>query len=185
MKSITFFDVETPNARNDKICAIGIIRTDLSGRIEYKKYNIVNPECGFDPKNIQIHGITPHMVIAAPTFNCLWDLELRDVFTDTLLIAHNVSFDLLVLIKTLNYYHRQVPSLYCDCTLKLSRDYLPNLRGYGLSTICSQLGFPPFRHHDAYEDTNACKELFFYLERKYGILPTCGHSFCIERKDNG
>lgn len=52
------FDVETPNARNDRISAIGI--TVVEDRaITDSYYTLVNPETAFDPFNIRLTGITP------------------------------------------------------------------------------------------------------------------------------
>ena len=53
----TFFDVETPNRRNDRICSIRAVVTDQDGTVVEKKSYLVNPESSFDDINVHIHGI--------------------------------------------------------------------------------------------------------------------------------
>jgi DNA polymerase-3 subunit epsilon len=72
--TIVVFDVETPNFNNDRICAIGISVIE-NGEIVKSRYSLVNPECEFDYRNIQIHGITPSDVNDAPTFPEVWGLS--------------------------------------------------------------------------------------------------------------
>ena len=68
----TFFDVETPNRRNDRICSIGAVVTDQDGTVVEKKSYLVNPESSFDDINVRIHGIAPVDVRNAKTFPELW-----------------------------------------------------------------------------------------------------------------
>jgi len=65
--SFTFFDVETPNSRNNSICSIGIVHVKENEVIFSKEY-LVNPEARFDNMNMEIHGITPRMVEHATVF---------------------------------------------------------------------------------------------------------------------
>ena len=65
------FDTETPNSRNNRISAIGISVVE-DGVITREFATLVNPEAHFDPFNIQLTGITPEAVEAAPTFPALW-----------------------------------------------------------------------------------------------------------------
>jgi len=101
LSGMLFFDVETPNRQNSKICSIGVVRTDQCGHTEYENSFLVDPEQGFDSRNIGIHGITPSQVHGQPTFDRLWAAELRSVFSDCVVVAHNACFDINVLGKTL------------------------------------------------------------------------------------
>ena len=40
---ITFFDVETPNRSNSKICSIGVVRTDAEGNVQYEDHFLIDP----------------------------------------------------------------------------------------------------------------------------------------------
>lgn len=44
----TFFDVETPNRYHDRMCSIGVVRTDAYGNVKSADNYYVNPEQGFD-----------------------------------------------------------------------------------------------------------------------------------------
>ena len=64
---INCIDVETANEARGSICQIGITQVfdgEISRNLEFQ----VNPECVFNPKNIQIHGITQDCVKNSPTF---------------------------------------------------------------------------------------------------------------------
>ena len=96
------FDVETPNAANDRLCSIGITEI-VNGIIAQTRHIFVTPECGFDLMNIRIHGINERDVINSATFPRIWT-ELRPLFFDRVVIDHNACFDLSVLRKTLSAY---------------------------------------------------------------------------------
>ena len=66
------FDVETPNARNDRMSAIGITVVE-NGKIVDRFYSLVDPEARFDYFNIQLTGISPEDVADAPNFPALWE----------------------------------------------------------------------------------------------------------------
>ena len=97
------FDVETPNARNDRMSAIGITVVE-DGEITEEFYSLVNPETRFDPFNIQLTGISPEAVENEPTFPELWE-TIEPIFSRGVLVAHNATFDLGVLAKCLRAYH--------------------------------------------------------------------------------
>lgn len=174
-QDLTFFDVETPNRFNSKICSIGVVRTNSKGCTEYENHFYVNPEQGFDDMNISIHGIKPSMVIEAPTFAELWESELFDVFDDSTLVAHNAFFDLNVLGKTLGAYGFEKPAYPYICTMESAMQALPALQDYQLSTLSQRYGVPLPRHHDAFCDAKACEGVF------WGLLDECGEKVLAER----
>jgi len=57
----TVIDVETPNAKNDSICSIALIRVK-NDEIVSKEYHLVDPEDYFDQFNVRLHGISKAMV---------------------------------------------------------------------------------------------------------------------------
>ena len=96
------FDVETPNARNDRMSAIGVAVVE-NGMIVDELSTVVNPETYFHPFNIALTGITPAMAEEGPDFSQLW-ADLEPVFSSGLLVAHNAPFDMSVLAKCLRAY---------------------------------------------------------------------------------
>lgn len=163
--SITFFDVETPNRRNDRICSIGIVQTDNSGTIIRSESFLVNPDARFDESNMSVHGISPIMVERAKTFDELWKLSICPMFDGTLVSAHNASFDLSVLAKTLTNYGIDMPSFEYACTMRMAKTANVASPTYSLPDVCAALGIRMGKHHDALDDANACKSVFWRLAK--------------------
>ncbi len=162
-EKFTVFDVETPNAANDRICSIGLSVIE-NGEIIESRNIFVNPECAFDQLNIRIHGITEAAVKNASIFPQIW-CEIRPIFYDRVVIAHNACFDLSVLRKTLTAYGIEDQPLHYIDTVKAARDIYPFLPDHKLNTLCDYLEIP-LNHHDSGSDSRATAELFLDMCRR-------------------
>jgi DNA polymerase-3 subunit epsilon len=169
VRSFTFFDVETPNSGNNSICAIGIIRMEEDAVI-FKKEYLVNPEARFDNTNIEIHGITPRMVEQAPIFPEIWP-EIKEFFTNGIVVAHNATFDLSVISKTLLAYDIAIPEFNYICTLEKARKHISKneFGGHKLNVLCTAFNIDLTNHHNAMCDTLACKEIFNIFADRFGL----------------
>lgn len=165
-RRLTFFDVETPNAKNASISSIGMLSLSSEGEIE-EKYFLVNPEEYFDPFNIQLTGITPEMVKDQPNFVQVWK-EIEPYFTGAVVVAHNATFDLNVLYKCFYRYGIEECRLNYLCTLALSRRYF-NLPSYRLNALCETFNINLEKHHSADCDTKACFEIFLRINEQHAI----------------
>lgn len=147
------FDTETPNARNNRMSAIGICVVE-HGEIVEEFYTLVDPEVEFDAFNIRLTGITPEAAAGAPTFPEVW-ARIRPLFDSGLPVAHNAPFDMGVLAKCLDAYgiHWQ-PSARYLCTVRFARAALPGMPNYKLDTLCEQLRID-LAHHNAGSDAHA------------------------------
>lgn len=172
-KGFVFIDVETPNRYNDRLCSIAVSRTDDSGRVEFERHYLVNPEQNFDVRNTRIHGIKGSDVQNSPIFSELWDSELGSVFSGSTVVAHNASFDLNVLGKTLSSYDYELPVFQHICTLSASKLLLPHLESATLPVLSSYFGVDLPEHHNALFDTRACRQIFWHLVDQFGqeMLP--------------
>ena len=151
------FDVETPNARNDRMSAIGITLVE-DGRIAGRFASLINPETGFDLFNIQLTGITPASVRGKPTFGELWD-TLRPLLEFGTLCAHNAPFDLAVLSRCLEAY--RIPWITLPryiCTCRYARKCFPYTENHRLNTLADCLKIP-LDHHRADSDSLACARI--------------------------
>lgn len=158
------FDVETPNSRNDRMSAIGVVVVE--GGVESAHlYTLVDPETGFDAFNIRLTGITPRMVRGKPSFPVLWEL-LRPMLEKGVLCAHNAPFDLSVLGHCLRDYGIEwKPWANYVCTCRMGRRLLPEAPNHRLDTLAGLLGLP-LQHHNALSDARACAGLLqYYLQR--------------------
>ncbi len=162
------FDVETPNARNDRMSAIGLTVIE-EGQVKRTHATLINPETHFDAFNIALTGITPEAAGQAMTFPELWAL-VRPLFESCVLVAHNAPFDMHVLASCLRAYGLPHIARYpYMCTVRMGRRVYPRLPDHRLNTMCDALGIP-LDHHQAGSDSRACAFLLKdYLDR--GIDP--------------
>ncbi len=167
----TVFDVETPNAWNDRMSSIGVTLVE-NGRIVSRFATLINPETRFDPFNISLTGIRPEDVRDKPTFSDLWP-DLRPLMEFGVLCAHNAPFDLRVLSSCLQDYgiawERQRPYV---CTVRLSRKCFPNLPDHRLDTVSRALGIA-LEHHIASSDSDACAGILIRCLRFQGAYEAC------------
>lgn len=178
MERIVVFDVETPNYNNDRICAIGVSIIE-DGEIVKSQYSLVNPECAFDYRNIQIHGITPSDVADAPTFPEIWG-AIGTLFRTNLVAAHNATFDLCVLRKTLQAYGINEAMVYYVDTLTLARAIIKEADNHQLPTLCEWFGIP-LEHHNAGSDSWACAMLLCRLLKSGADLNRYIKSYSLDK----
>jgi len=183
LPQFTVIDVETPNASQNSICSIAILHIE-DNQITFAKEYLINPEARFDNMNMSIHHITPQMVENAPTFPSIWN-DIKHFFTNGVVVAHNATFDLRVITKTLASYDIAVPDFQYICTLKKARRNISK-EAYGshkLNVLCDAYHIDLGRHHDAMCDTKACKSLFELFEVEYGIQDCDIETFALNVKN--
>ncbi len=173
MMDYLVLDVETPNSKNDSICAIGVqLLTD--NKVTQEWYTLVDPEDKFDDFNISIHHITPEMVSGAPKFDDVW-ARISPYCENRVFVAHNAQFDLTVLAKALQNRGIQMPVIRYLCTVDLGRRIhfnFKNTRGdLVLSGFSRHLGVELVEHHNALYDTRACCGIFLRLQEMYDFDP--------------
>ena len=162
MSRFVAFDVETPNAFNDRISAIGITVIE-DGTLVDEFYSLVNPETHFDRFNIQLTGIDERSVSGSPTFSELWP-QIEPLMSGGLLVAHNAVFDLSVLRMCLKHYAIEWrPYVRYLCTVQMGRRLLPQI-SHKLDVMCAHYGIA-LDHHIASSDSRACAGILLkYIE---------------------
>ena len=164
MSRIVVFDVETPNAQNDRMSAIGVAVVE-NGGIAEEYYTLVNPEARFDPFNVRLTGITPAMVVGQPAFPELWE-QIRPLFESGLLGAHYAPFDMGVLQKCLRAYGvAWKPYASYVCTCAMGRVAYPGLYNHKLDTLCAHTGID-LDHHHAGSDSRAAAQLLLHYQSR-------------------
>jgi DNA polymerase-3 subunit epsilon len=104
-----------------------------------------------------IHGISPADVVDAPTMEQVWP-ELVEFVDGQVLVAHNASFDMGVLVASLAAFDVACPHIEFSCTRAIARRAWPGQSRYGLKPLGTWLGIE-FRHHDALEDSRCCAQI--------------------------
>ena len=161
MERFVAFDVETPNASNNRMSAIGIAVIE-GGALVSSFSSLIDPEVHFDPFNSMLTGITPDMVRGAPNFAALWP-TIGPMLGSGVLLAHNATFDLRVLACCMPRYLRY------GCTVQMGRRCYPELPNHKLDTLCLYRGIA-LDHHKADSDSLACARLLLDYE-KSGLDP--------------
>lgn len=166
--AIVGVDVETACPDHGAVCAIGVAVVH-AGRVHREQHWYINPGTRFDPRFIEIHGITPAMVAESPRLKAAWreitkfidesldstqELALIPGLAEPpepLFVAHNAQFD-----------RRQIESALgtplpfrLACTVAMSRRAFPRLERHNLKTVASHLRIQ-LKHHDALSDARAC-----------------------------
>ena len=156
------YDVETPNALNDRMSAIGISVIE-NGKIVKEFFSYVDLETHFDPFNTKLTGIDEEVVRGKPAFPELWK-EIEPIMSDGILVAHNAVFDLGVLKRCLKDYGIEwKSSVKYACTVQIGRKLLPKMK-HNLNVMCEYYGIP-LDHHKADSDSHACAEILLrYFE---------------------
>ncbi len=158
------FDVETPNAANDRMSAIGISVVE-GGRITQEFFSYVNPGQPFDYFNIRLTGIDSAKVADAPDFAELWP-RIEPLLSGGVLVAHNAPFDLTVLYKCLRDYGiRWKSAVRYLCTVRIGRAELPGV-SHRLDSMCAMYEIP-LDHHRADSDSHACAEILLRYMRDH------------------
>lgn len=153
-------DFETANSSRSSACSIGIVEV-AQGKIVFEQEWLINPDQHFDPMNISIHKITPHMVKDQPTFQELWP-TLLPFFENKSIVAHNASFDMSVLRYCLDRASLNYPAFNYYCTYLLSKKILAHMPSHKLNIISNHYGIT-FNHHDALEDARATANVLLKL----------------------
>ena len=160
-------DFETANAKRNSACSLAAISV-ADGVIAREAYSLIRPpEMRFDAKNIEIHGITPQMVEAKPTFDQLWH-RVRLHLEGQWVLAHNAAFDISVLRKLLETYHLPLPEMRHLCTVKIARRVWPGLESYRLSALADKFAIT-FCHHNALQDARTCAQIVLLAEKEVGV----------------
>ena len=160
MGNLTFnaIDVETANADPASICQIGVVRI-RDGKIAESLSMLVNPEVGFNPFNVNIHGISEDTVRNSKTLPQI-QARLRSLIEDDVLVSHT-PFDRIALNRALEGYGLgAIRATWLD-SAAIARAAWPERyrrRGWNLANVAGDLGIA-FRHHDALEDARAAAEI--------------------------
>ncbi len=166
-------DFETANRRRDSACQLAAVVV-RAGKIVDTAMWMIRPEpFYFSPGNIGIHGITPAKVQGEPTFGGHWPqisrfLRSRNDGTYDCIIAHNASFDVGVLLGSMDSHGISHPEFTYSCTRLIARQTWPGRARYGLKPLAEWLGIQ-FRHHDALEDSVACAKILIAAGIQRGV----------------
>lgn len=150
-------DFETATGQRDSPCELGLTFVENNKIVDVKSWLIKPFYKEFDSYNMLIHGITPEHVKDQPNFGDLWN-EIRPLIEGKFLIAHNASFDMSVLRRTLELYNLPFPNLQYSCSYIFSKNIWKSMPAYDLKSLCwyNEISL---NHHRAAYDSEATAKL--------------------------
>ncbi len=158
-------DIETTGgfAGKSKITEIAAIIHD-GEKIVDQYETLLNPEQLVPSYITGLTGISQSMVATAPLFSEIAE-ELYELLRDKIFVAHNVNFDYSFLRKAFEnegylFTNKKL------CTVRLSRQIIPDHRSYSLGNLCEALHIPIENRHRAMGDAKATTILFEQLLKK-------------------
>lgn len=156
-------DFETAGLSRTSAVEIGLVKY-VAGEPVKEFSTLLRPPDGteFDEKAVKLHSITEDDVIFSPTFPEIF-AQVVDFLEGSVVVGHNVTFDLQVLFSTLAYYELKPPSMQgFICTQRLSGKFLP-LKQKTLEAACGYFSITNARAHRAKEDCLATGSLALAL----------------------
>ena len=161
----TVFDTETTGlepTNGDEIIQIGALRV-LNGRLLQQEHfeQLVDPRCALKAASIAIHGITDSMLLGKPTIDQVLP-AFHDFCADTVLVGHNVAFDMRFLEIKEAALGVKFDQPVLD-TLLLSAVAHPNQESHSLEAIMQRLGIDIDQRHNALADATATAQVFVRL----------------------
>ena len=165
----TAIDFETANGSPASPCAVGLVRVRDSKPVETLEllFRPPVPHDWFSEANIRVHGITAAMVQAAHSYSEVIN-QMLEFIDEDLLVAHNASFDMGVLVASAKAINQELPKLSYGCSLKIARKTY-NLDSYRLNAVAYAIGHEEFEHHNALADSEACARIVIHAAKRQGV----------------
>ena len=167
MTNYTIVDVETASRRMPSICSLGLVNVE-EGVVKARHHYYIKPPGRFEIWNTRVHGIEAYQVKAAPSFSEIWP-EIKDYCENSILIAHNASFDLGQITASLREAKIDFPDLYYIDTVKLAGRVYPGFSKYNLAFLSLVMDANLGSHHDALSDATATGEIFAKMQKDYPL----------------
>ena len=160
LNQITFLDFETTGLKDSCAVSLALIRVE-NGRIKCARYYLINPRKEIDYGAYKVHGISKKDVEDKPTFAEIWS-EISPYISGQILVGHNIQYDAGVIKREIKRYGLACKPFRSVCTCKNAKKLIDkeNIDNYKLDTVCNYLGIKMGSHHDARDDTDACRLIF-------------------------
>jgi DNA polymerase III epsilon subunit family exonuclease len=151
---LTAFDTETTgfSPKNDRIVEIGAVKFRGNGEVLAVTNWLISPGMPVPFYATEVNGITTEMVTNAPVFAAVW-LAFAAFCKDSILLAHNATFDIGFLRAELERTGIAPPALPVVDTLPLFRHWFPQAKSHSLESLSLYLGVQGEMYHRADADS--------------------------------
>ena len=166
LSSLTFSVIDTETTGldpgSDDIVAVGAVRIVKNKLVYQDRFEqLVNPGRDIPFESYKIHGIDQSMIADQPSIDAVLP-AFHGYLTDTVLIGHDVSFDLKILKRAEQRCGVSLNSLALD-TLLLSAALHPVHKQHDLQSLAKRYGVTIIGRHTALGDAIATAEIFLRL----------------------
>lgn len=167
IKEFVAIDFETTGLSplEDRVIEVGALRFDLSGREIASMESLVASGKRSHPRAFAVHGISEADLADAPPTAVVMArlLAFLGEPNQTVLLAHNASFDAAFLGAELARSELAQPAFAVIDTLPLARQAFPDFRSHGLDSLSRRLGFDRSDAHRALSDCRRVKALWMAI----------------------
>ena len=157
LRSLKFcvIDLETTggNPDTEKIIEIGMVKIE-DRKISEERSFLVNPQKDIPDFVQKLTGIRKADVEHSPTIEEVID-EIVQFIGDTILVAHNTSFDIPFLNGVLKKLQRPTLDNKVICTNIMTKYMIPDIMSSNLNYMSSIFDIPHSQAHRAIEDARA------------------------------
>lgn len=161
IKDLTFcvFDLETTggNHRTDKIIEIGLVKIKNLEVVDEKDF-LIKPEIKIPDFIQKLTSIKESDVVNAPLIEDVID-ELLEFMGDSILVAHNTSFDIPFFNSVLKRLGRPELTNKNMCTNLMTKYLIPDLLNSNLNYMSKIFSIKHKKAHRALDDAKASAEL--------------------------
>jgi len=161
----TVFDTETTGfdpAGGDEIVSVGAVRVVNGRLLRHETFErLVDPGRSVPARSTAVHGITADMLHGQPTMDVVLP-ELARFAEDTVLVGHNVGFDMSFLRLKETHAGVRLTAPVLD-TLLLDAALHPDHQRHSLEAIADRLGVGVVGRHTALGDALVTGEVFVRL----------------------
>lgn len=155
------FDVETTglSAIYDKIIELAAVKM-YKGNVIKEFQEFIDPGHPLSETTVNLTGITDDMVKGSKSEEQVLN-EFKSFTEETILVAHNASFDMGFLNTAYRRYELTDAGLPVIDTLELSRMLHPKFKSHRLNTLAKKYGVNLEQHHRAIFDSETTAHLLW------------------------
>lgn len=155
------FETTGTSARHNRVIEVGIVQVK-NLKITNSFQSFINPGDRIPPFITSLTGIKDEDVHDAPFFDEIVS-EMLEFIGDSVIVAHNLPFDLSFLRNELNRAELLPPVNHTLCTLKLARKLYPELKSKSLGKLVSHFRIRHKNVHRALGDSTVTAKLLIKM----------------------
>ncbi|GAB4141469.1 MAG: DEDD exonuclease domain-containing protein [Ignavibacteriales bacterium] len=164
------FETTGLSAVENRVIEVGIVKLRRKKVIDtYSTF--VNPGVLLPEKIKMLTGIQDEDLIYAPSFENV-ALKIKAFISNSVLVAHNLSFDYSFLYNEFKRAEIELPPLMTLCTLKLSKKLFPELESKSLGSVVKYL---KVRHKDVHRALGDSLATAKILMKMISLIETNNH----------